>query len=255
MNISINIGSASKEKEILQKINVKHCTINKDEATIIGIYEENKRVHDVYRYTLVAIENTYVLTSPHSKKIIKERNKDFPGSKFRDYYTKNICNDNKTILLIIESPHKDEYTEDFSPIAPAQGVTGDRIDKFLCTILKHNNCKIENGEYNILICNPVQFQTSLRSLYPPKLTLNKSAKSGIKDKVWKKIFEKEKKDFEKRLDIYNPKIVINACTAKLKGLITDIIKERRSILYVANKHPCIWDGSILLELSNKEKSK
>ena len=245
MDIIIDIANAPKQKEIIENIDKSYCKIKDTQVTIVGIYNEDKRVHDVYRYNLIITNNSnYKL----EKLDLDKDCKFFEQSRFNDYNVNKIYKNYKIIVLILESPHKDEYTDSFDPIAPAQGTTGDRINKYLCNILLKNKCEIEKDIYNVIICNPVQFQASLYTLHDQALSSKNTAVGAIRDKVWKAIFDKEKNNFQQRLVKYNPTIIINACTAKLKSSVTDMIKkEFNCILYESSKHPCIWSDTITLD--------
>jgi len=238
-SISINIKNAPKQKELLEKIDKKYCIFNEDIVVITGIYEEKKRINDVYRYILSVNNNKFKLIPSYIKfqSISIGKFKDIPIS-YRDI-------NKKTILIVIESPHKEEYTKQFEVIAPAQGKTGKKIEKFLCKILENNSIKLEDEEYNIVICNPVQFQASLYYLH--KETLKETPSKSIRDKIWTAIFEKEEQNFKKRLLLYNPYLTINACTAKLKNKISESIQDcLNNSLYIANTHPCMWSESTIL---------
>ncbi len=243
MNIIIDIANAPKQKEIIENIDKSYCKIKDTQVTIVGIYNEDKRVHDVYRYNLIITNNSnYKLEQLDLDKDCKF----FEKSRFNDYKAKDVHNNNSTIVLVIESPHRDEYTESFQPIAPAQCTTGSKISKYISDILKQQN--FDNGKYNIIICNPVQFQASLYSLHKLPLSGKNTSVAAIRDKVWKEIFRLEEDNFKKRVQSYKPTIIINACTAKLKELVTKkIYNTIKCDLYQAETHPCIWSSNTELK--------
>lgn len=123
-----------------------------------------------------------------------------------------MCNC-KTIVLILESPHKDEYDDSKSSItpAPALGRTGSNLDnKFVCKInefIKNNTKRVEikNGVYNIILMNAVQYQCSM-GLVP----LNTTVRNALFLQMW--FNGKVRKNFTKRLNKYAPDVVINCCT-------------------------------------------
>lgn len=118
----------------------------------------------------------------------------------------------KTIVIVLESPHKDEYLRDVSqPIAPAQGSTGSNIQDYLdCVIRKCPALcdELEGIEARVVLANPVQFQTSLASV------VRWSDWHLVRDAVWRDIWNSQliQEDFEARLESYSPDIIINACT-------------------------------------------
>ena len=132
---------------------------------------------------------------------------------------KNKVNDR--IVIILESPHKDEYSKQI--IAPAMGTTGENINKYLLDILnkKIGNPQIDKKEYDVILMNAIQYQTSL----------------GIdteyfRDRVWLTLWNKGdlRKEFIKRLEGYNADIVFNFCTngSHKKDLIYILDKKRNS---------------------------
>lgn len=68
--------------------------------------------------------------------------------------TANYC---KTIVIVLESPHKDEYLRDVSQhIAPAQGTTGSNIQGWLDFVLRSCPalCDELSERTRLVICNP-----------------------------------------------------------------------------------------------------
>ncbi len=118
---------------------------------------------------------------------------------------------NKIIVLVLESPHKDEY-EKLSGngiIAPALGTTGERIQKCLKCILAEPGILEKNTIYHIILMNAIQYGCSCgidTKKYRDKNFCNK----------WFKPFNDEKltgkEDFILRLKAYEPNFVINTCT-------------------------------------------
>lgn len=137
-----------------------------------------------------------------------------------------------TIVVVLESPHKDEFfdgnSERDDPM-PAMGDTGDNIIKYFSSVLmkyinqigmsngviSRRTSGIENGKYRIALVNVVQYQCSLGE--PTKEFRNK-----VFCKMWN--FPKVKKDFIHRLKIVNPTIIINCCT-KFCNIIKDEIQK------------------------------
>lgn len=140
------------------------------------------------------------------------------------------------IVIILESPHVDEY-EGNMPIGPAQGKTGDNINKYLCTILDEAvqreilNVNSKFPKYDLVLMNAIQYQCSLGM--DPIL---------FRDYCFMKLWETEQiiESFHERLSLILKKynnghvILINGCTlgshidllTKHKGKITkDYLKE------------------------------
>ena len=118
----------------------------------------------------------------------------------------NICITDKVndrIVIILESPHKDEYSKQI--IAPAMGTTGENINKYLLDILnkKIGNPQGDKKEYDVILMNAIQYQTSL----------------GIdteyfRDRVWLTLWNKgvARDEFIEKLKGYKPDIIFNFCT-------------------------------------------
>ncbi|MEG2183334.1 MAG: hypothetical protein RRY12_01480 [Cloacibacillus sp.] len=142
----------------------------------------------------------------------------------------------KSIVLLIESPHKSEYVQknyknrELMPIYPAQSETGDNIDKFLTKalhiILKQNrvnmspNCENTQDlirdikpECPLVICNAIQYQTSLdfaRSSIKRGIKLDETIRDNMFELLWE--IKAIQDDLLKRLRSYNPVWIIDAVT-------------------------------------------
>lgn len=205
---------------------------------------EDYRVQDVCRYS-VKIEQEIELND-----LVDSRN-DFLPSAYNDFPT-NYRPKLPIILLLLESPHKDEYNkESFLPIAPAQGTTGRNISKNIRIVIEEINRseKLNLGEYRLVICNPVPYQTSLYVLHRQSLS-GKKEYVVLRNSVWQAIWNLSlvQKDFEKRLDVYKPYLIINACTAGLKAIITDYLLNKKCKKVYTTNHPSAWNGFNLLKV-------
>ena len=132
---------------------------------------------------------------------------------------KNKVNDR--IVIILESPHKDEYSKQIT--APAMGTTGENINKYLLDILnkKIGNPQGDKKEYDVILMNAIQYQTSL----------------GIdteyfRDRVWLTLWNKgvARDEFIRKLEDYKPDIIFNFCTngSHKKDLIYILDKKKNS---------------------------
>ncbi|MFY9183211.1 MAG: hypothetical protein WBJ45_11735 [Limnohabitans sp.] len=119
-----------------------------------------------------------------------------------------------SLLIILESPHVDEYKMNsdgsISAIGPANGQTGRSLRTYLDTatveIAKQINFKTPE-KFNLLLMNAVPYQCSLGKRL-------KGQNSRDRDAVFLNCWNYAKEDFIERLMRYaNEKtIVINACT-------------------------------------------
>jgi len=200
-----------------------------DEDVTVGFRVED-RVPDEWRYIIKCEKENDETHLKITKKesLIDKVNLDESLSIFNTEENRD-----KNIVIIIESPHSGEYLYhykkmvngyfpyDLEPIRPlnSNGYNGLKLKTIPQFFFESN---LGEGIYNIIICNPIQYQTSLHFY-----TL-KGIDENIRNAVWNGIWEKEKikNYFKKRIGLYNPKIVINACTyGHKKNIIHDFIKE------------------------------
>lgn len=138
----------------------------------------------------------------------------------------------QSIVLIIESPHKDEF-RDVGFVAPALGKTGEYLELYLPHVLEQlQRATDAKGKFTIVLANTIQHQCSLGEL--PKV---------YRDKVWGALWEGEKADFLERIAACRPKFLIEMCTSsdgrKLK--VQQALKERFSSLPIfETTHPSSW---------------
>ena len=194
-------------------------TVSLDGTIIIdGMFDDSHRVPDVDRYVVSRNEDRQL--TGH------EGTNDFGG----EYHDKRPqgCHDN--IVVLLESPHAKEYRiakRKVVPIAPAQNKTGKSIEDHLSDYLKQPEpnpyMRDNSGGSHIILCNPVQFQASLR-------LANLSLTPKAKERVWKKLWDTPgvKEDLLERLLSYRPHVIINACTKDCKGEIRTFLEEKRN---------------------------
>jgi len=150
----------------------------------------------------------------------------------------------KNIVLILESPHTEEYSDDLSPYCPAVGETGQKIEQHIDDLMHF--LKLDtNDDFHLIIANPVPLQASLGHSYknPP---FNMPLVSELRNKIWKSLFEKEeiRNHFIERIEIYNPSVLINACTYDLKKKVKSLMEvnfksqfEDEVFIYTETQHP------------------
>ena len=146
------------------------------------------------------------------------------------------------IILIIESPHKNEF---IGSLGPAKGPTGKNIrDHF--NIVIEDLIKLKDGSYPLILMNAIQYQCSLG--FDTK---------KYRDKIFRECWDKGGSDcFKLRLGcIYLVNdVVINACTAgkadklnkKLREMAKDAINEilGDEIKCIEVEHPSNWKREI-----------
>ena len=111
----------------------------------------------------------------------------------------------KRIVVILESPHNDEFNAEIT--GPALGRTGinferDFIELFNDLHLNRPN-KIVKCEHEIIFMNAIQYKTSLGG-----------DTEIFRDRVWLTLWSDKyvRQNFKKRIEGYKPDIVINLCT-------------------------------------------
>lgn len=124
------------------------------------------------------------------------------------------------VVLILESPHKEEYDENFNPIRIANGSTGVNIKNHMLRLLKMLDNKTRHFEVTIL--NPVPYQTSLNYFTKSK-KINAMTRNQFWFFCWWNMQCREK--FIKRIKKEKYDIIINACTKDLRHYISDSLKE------------------------------
>lgn len=220
-----------------------------DSAIINALPKNNKfciyKVEDVHRYNIICESENIIKNS------LSDSEKSIKKSKFNDKKV-DERQDVKTIVLLLESPHKDEYDNKNNPIAPAQGKTGRGIDcqieNVIREIIKFHKSALEKGIYRFIICNPIQYQTSMdmfikQASEKDLLDLTKKSRLDLKKEVWKAIWSKDKikEDFKKRIELYKPNLIINACTKDLKEDVTKYLKDNKYNNIYLVSHPSSWN--------------
>ncbi len=140
--------------------------------------------------------------------------------------------DGLTLLIVLESPHCDEYRSgsrpgSMKPIGPAQGGTGAAICRYLADILgKSTDMRTVPTGTRVVIANPVPFQASLHAVHGQKLA---GSFARLRDAVWTSVWAvpQVRCEFHATVTRYNPEWIVNACTggsdgwSGLKGQMSD----------------------------------
>jgi hypothetical protein len=145
----------------------------------------------------------------------------------------------KNIVVLLESPHKHEYSKKFHPIGPAKGTTGDNFYNYFCShvipILTSHGIRLDGRmRYEICFSNPVPYQSSLY-----EITKIEELDKTIRNTVWRELFKYCKAEFEKRIESYEPKIILNGCTSDLKDEVEEAIKSVQCEKMKVS-HPSSW---------------
>lgn len=178
-------------------------------------------------------------------------------------------NDIPIILIVLESPHKDEFETlkyNIEKPMPAMAITGDNLFKLLPKYMNRINATSEHvgvsrgmgyvdmpsGIYRVLLVNAIQYQCSLGD--EPKKYRNK-----IFNSMWNN--EIVRQDFINRISINNVKVIINSSTGgkngnKLKAgeetirkqvqNVIDLVVKENVIIY-HSLHPSCWQDCLGIE--------
>lgn len=238
------------------------------------------RIPDVYRYDLryCNTKNEWVLCLPNSTGInnaSKWQPKKLSDYKQNHYTHENPIENNesaKNILIILESPHDEEYHypdalyQDFTALQPANGKTGENFFEYFTKdtnangktssggILNYSEPNLmpstlkdflnEDEVYRICFVNPVPFQTSLHFFHGKPL--NKEITKDLRDIVWKKLFIHCQSDFIRRVQLYKPFAILNACTGdikkpdSLKSRVKTALGNSHALYQFNTPHPSSW---------------
>jgi hypothetical protein len=194
--------------------------LNKKHEEGLNIFKVKHRVPDVWRYTFKVYDRKVEKLTIVKK--IKE-------SKFNDCPSFDAIG-TKVILLLLESPHKDEYSrkhtkpDDLNPIAPAQNITGDNIKNNIHKLLE--KIALPDSFYSLIVANPIAYVCSLGVFQQDNEELNETVRDNIWKAIWKikdndsYVFQEE---FINRCSNYQPEYIINCCTDGLQKNVTEVL--------------------------------
>ena len=146
------------------------------------------------------------------------------------------------IVIVLESPHKDEYTESGSAKGPAMGKSGERFQQNFQELIKAKDIQsmIKTGVHDVILINAVQYQCTFGE------TINKK----MRDYNWSMCFNKGcSKDLIYRLEALQPEILINACTKSdlnlqlaVHSVIHAHVTQGAQLYgtYIYGRHPINW---------------
>lgn len=189
---------------------------------------------DQYVGTLNVVNHELEFIS-HERDTITYDNTTYKYASGNDYLEYNI-------LVVLESPHRFEYNESKDPVGLAMGKTGDNFFSLFTQALSKSRMIVNNGSYNVILTNAVQYQTSC-GLNPIDRTL--------RDKNWLDIYNNHggEEDFRKRIYTIKPRYTINLCTGGrnpdgLRSLVNrslDKFKLKKGKHYTDGNHPASWN--------------
>lgn len=120
--------------------------------------------------------------------------------------TKITITEDKILLLILESPHTDEFDKNGEPIGPANGPTGRNIREYIAEIFPNFS------DYHLILMNAIPFQCSL-GVATEHFRDNVFKAAWDDDKVGAGFFEDRLKKLLYKLQKNSKNVVVvNACT-------------------------------------------
>ena len=186
-------------------------------VTIRGFFDDIRRVPDVIRYYINGIE-----AQPVCDEVVDDQELQ------------------NGFVLVLESPHKSEYREGRGQ-RPAMGRTNGKICKYLGCIFRQiaEGCRedVEECHY-VILANAIQYQTSLHGTHGGRYK-----PSHLKDAVLPVMWSDQhvQCNFLSRLEQYQPRTILNACTELLSPWVSTFIRNYypTTSLYEIH-HPSFW---------------
>ena len=221
--LCFDFSLSPRELEILENRRSRYVRMSNNNGIvdIVNMFRGNNHVEDVDRYRIRHMRERLRLIPHQQREVSPETN------RHNDIRPQQGGN---TLVVLLESPSAHEYNgAPNHPIAPAQGQTGcgllchldNLLDKAIQTLDDDNY--LQNhllDDTRVVISNPIQFETSLRYAIHEKV-LPRPRRETLRDRCFKKLWNDVPQirwRFLKRLQIYNPSIIINSCTSGLSPL-------------------------------------
>lgn len=228
-------------------VRIEGDDLEENDVLVENFFGVNNRVPDVSRY-LIGDSVCCVRHNIDSYHICNNRYVN-PRCDISGQQLQQQIQQDGSIVLLLESPHKDEYQHNHinCPKAPAMGQTGIRIERCLGTVLSKIRTNyviaapdepelIETGRH-VILSNPIQFQTSLDTIH------GRGIVPGLRNSVWRTLWNEGdiQQCFQQRLNTYNPSLIVNACTRALKSTVKCFVRETLpNVPLYETRHPSSW---------------
>ena len=172
-----------------------------------------------------------------------------------NYSTLPTISKNKAIVVLLESPHVDEFqvVQQTYLTAPAWGSTGNRFNTQFIKVLNRHIALINSQfplrakeDFDVYIINAIQYQCSL-GIRP----INKTRRDYVFSQLWNQFPDSFEQDLIDRLNFVNPDLIINACTINLqrkrcnKAKILPLLARQVSFLE-SSEHMSAWSKNTIL---------
>lgn len=151
----------------------------------------------------------------------------------------------ETLVIVLESPHKDEFSSAGVPIRPANGVTGSKINLRLDKIINNfpPNGMNKSIIYKVYLVNSIQYQTSCYQAlhnYPDYNANWHTIRNCVFKALWNNGNLGLQQDLTNRINLINPSVIMNCVTggkvkSGLQSLVAKVVNSNN--LY---PHPSAW---------------
>lgn len=144
------------------------------------------------------------------------------------------------IVVVLESPHEEEYGPDFTPLGPLRRPSSrTRLRGQLPRLLQEAEldwAAVAGSE--VILANPVQLQASLHRLMQPNY---QTLQHGVRNQVWRALYylPEIQCDFIQRIMFYRPALIINACTSDLQDEVQTTLEHLRYTVRKVNQHASV----------------
>ena len=220
------------------------CTDVLCEDQYFGIVRIEKSIPSFCEWVIPPVFlKSKVINEREKEKLDLKNERQENEKKIKKYIADNFL---KTIVIVLESPHTDEFlkkNKERLAIGPACGETGEHlywwlpevmlkylpflVDKVTKKVKYYSIKDIESGVYVIKLVNAIQFQCSLgENTEPSKKTKEKD--KCYRDKVFAKMWDSAEviESFIKRIKDARPNIIINCCTRGNLGKKCGTLRDR-----------------------------
>lgn len=235
-------------REMRRNADSPHVSTPNDDDVIVGnFFEDGNRVPDVSRYCILEAGHGDRCRIREGRYLVSHC--DVFGQELQTQLEQQ--GEVRNVVLLLESPHRDEYQARNidCPIAPANGKTGDNIDRCLGKVLGRIDEGLIVPHCHVIISNPVQFQTSLHAIHG-KSPRDKGGWGTLRDRVWKALWcdNTIRQGFQTRINSYRPSVIINCCTGAGAGTnrLRDLVEAELRCMHLQGMrlyrapHPSSW---------------
>lgn len=129
-------------------------------------------------------------------------------------------------IIVLESPHIEEFNDNGVAFGPAQGNTGKNIKKLLVQLLQSWKAHLQQ-KYRLMLVEAIPYQCS-NNLDP----INRTLTNQLFKSMW--LSHNGATNFKGRINRYRPDVILNACTggissinstSSLNGLVQIVLKQ------------------------------